>query len=74
MFEYIIGNEPLCLALMTPFYLPPGEKRAIDKDLHLICLHAHSAASSEIITLQSIIQGALMVPDFATVRYNVWLH
>jgi len=65
MFEYIVGNEPLRLVLVTPFYLPPGEKRAIDNDLRLIRLHARSAASSEIITLRSIIRGALVVPDFA---------
>ena len=65
MFEYIVGNEPLHLTLVTPFYLPPGEKHAIDKDLRLIRLHACSAAASEIITLWSIIQGVLMVPDFA---------
>jgi len=56
MFEYIVGNEPLCLVLITPFYLPPGEKHAIDKDLRLIHLRAHSAVSSEIITLRSIIR------------------
>ena len=65
MFEYIIGNEPLRLALVTPFYLPPGEKRAIDKDLRLIHLRARLEGSSEIITLWSIIQGMLLVPDFA---------
>ena len=64
MFEYIVGNEPLRLALVTPFYIPPGEKRAIDKDLHLIRLRACSAASSQIITLRSVIRGVLLVPDF----------
>ena len=55
MFEYTVGNEPLRLALVTPFYIPPGEKRAIDKDLRLIRLCARSVASSQIITLRSII-------------------
>ena len=64
MFEYTVGNEPLHLTLVTPFYIPPGEKCAIDKDLRLIRLHARSVASSQIITLQSIIRGVLLVPDF----------
>ncbi|KAI5996963.1 hypothetical protein EDD15DRAFT_2528643 [Pisolithus albus] len=65
MFEYHIGGEALHLALVTPFYFPSRERRAIDKGLHFIRLRARPAALSEIIPLRSIIRGALLVPDFA---------
>ncbi|KIK18210.1 hypothetical protein PISMIDRAFT_109892 [Pisolithus microcarpus 441] len=65
MFEYHIGGEALHLMLVTPFYFPPGERHAVDKGLHFICLRARPAALLEIIPLWSIIQGTLLVLDFA---------
>ena len=65
MFEYIVGDVTLRLALVVPLYFPPGKRHAIDEDLRFIRLRTRSAALSEIIPLWSIIRGALLVPDFA---------
>ncbi|KAG2156018.1 uncharacterized protein EDB93DRAFT_1239132 [Suillus bovinus] len=54
--KHIVGNCTLDLALVLPMDASPY--------LQLTHLHARPAASSEFITLHSIIRGALLVPDF----------
>jgi len=63
MFKYTVGNRTLDLALVLPMDASP-RRRLLDRDLRLTQLHAWPAASSEFITLHSIICGALLVPDF----------
>lgn len=63
MFKHTVGNHTLDLALVIPMDTSP-HWRLLDRDLRLNCLHARPAASSEFITLHSIIRGALLVPDF----------
>ena len=65
MFEYIVGDVTLRLALVLPLDFPTGKTRAVDEDLRFIRLRTRSAASSQIIPLWSIIRGTLLVPDFA---------
>lgn len=63
MFKHIVGNRTLDLALVLPMDASP-RRRLLDQDLRLTRLRARPAASSEFITLHSIIRGALLVPDF----------
>ncbi|KAG1799033.1 uncharacterized protein HD556DRAFT_1231771 [Suillus plorans] len=63
MFKHIVGNRTLDLALVLPMDASP-RRRLLDRDLRLTRLRARPAASSEFITLHSIIRGALLVPDF----------
>lgn len=65
MFKYFVGNTRLDLALVQPLDVPTGPKCVVDKDLNLIRLCQWPPAFSEFISLQSIIHGALVVPDFS---------
>ncbi|KAG1776116.1 hypothetical protein EV702DRAFT_1180116 [Suillus placidus] len=63
MFKHTVGSHTLDLALVLPMDASP-RWRLLDRDLRLTRLRARPAASSEFITLHSIIRGALLVPDF----------
>ncbi|KAG2034349.1 hypothetical protein BDR03DRAFT_935318 [Suillus americanus] len=56
MFKYTVGDRCLELALVLPMDAPIGPRPA---------LRAWPAASSEFISVHSIICGALLVPDYA---------
>ncbi|KAG1886323.1 uncharacterized protein F5891DRAFT_968902, partial [Suillus fuscotomentosus] len=64
IFKYTVGNKSLDLALVLPMDTPLGACRTVDRDLRLTRLHARPSASSEFVSLHSIIHGALLVPDF----------
>ena len=66
MFKLTVGNNVLDLALVLPMDAPLGPRRVVDRDLRLTRLRARPLASSEFITLHSVIRGALLVPDFDT--------
>jgi hypothetical protein len=68
MFKHTVGSSVLDLALVLPLDAPLGPQRAVDRDLRLTRLRARPMASSEFIPLQSIIRGALLVPDFDSDR------
>ncbi|KAG1766128.1 hypothetical protein EV702DRAFT_1204296 [Suillus placidus] len=61
VFKLTVGNHALDLDL--PMDASP-RRRLLDRDLRLTRLRARPAASSEFVTLHSIIRGALLVPDF----------
>ncbi|KAG2350216.1 hypothetical protein BDR05DRAFT_942722 [Suillus weaverae] len=63
MFKFMVSNHTFELALVLPMDAPTGSRRSVDRDLGLTRLQARSLASSEFISLQSIICGALLVPD-----------
>ncbi|KAI6009909.1 hypothetical protein BKA83DRAFT_4133141 [Pisolithus microcarpus] len=67
-FQYLKVNYESCVDWkVTMDYLrcnPNFHGCAVDKGLRFICLHTRPAALLEIIPLWSIIQGALLVPDF----------
>ncbi|KAG1769124.1 hypothetical protein EV702DRAFT_1181845 [Suillus placidus] len=63
MFKHTVGSHTLDLALVLPMDASP-RWCLLDRDLRLTRLRARPAASSEFITLHSIIRGALLVPDF----------
>ncbi|KAG1870895.1 hypothetical protein F4604DRAFT_1583497 [Suillus subluteus] len=63
VFKHTVGERTLDLALVLPMDASP-RRRLLDRDLRLTRLCARPAASSEFITLHSIIRGALLVPDF----------
>ncbi|KAG2737132.1 hypothetical protein P692DRAFT_20762491, partial [Suillus brevipes Sb2] len=63
MFKHTVGSKVLDLALVLPMDQRMGPRRAIDRDLQLTRLRARPMASSEFITLHSIIRGVLVVPD-----------
>ena len=65
MFKFFVGNTCLDLALVQALDTPTGPKRTVDKDLNLIHLRQWPPALSKFISLQSIIRGALVVPDFS---------
>jgi len=44
---------------------PTGPSCIVDRDLHLRRFRSHPHISAEFIPLQSIICGALLVPDFS---------
>jgi hypothetical protein len=68
MFKHTVGSSILDLALVLPLDAPLGPQRVVDRDLRLTRLRARPMASSEFIPLQSIIRGALLVPDFDSDR------
>ncbi|KAG1899569.1 uncharacterized protein F5891DRAFT_1128965 [Suillus fuscotomentosus] len=65
MFKYSVGDQCLDLALVLPMDAPIGPRPAVDQDLQFTRLRAWPAASSEFLSIHSIICGALVVPDYA---------
>ncbi|KAF9231296.1 hypothetical protein BU15DRAFT_56335, partial [Melanogaster broomeanus] len=64
MFRYTVRGHTSELALVTYMDVPTGARRTLDKDLRFTRLRSRPPASSEFIPLQSIVRGALLVPDF----------
>ncbi|KAG1793018.1 hypothetical protein EV424DRAFT_1548534 [Suillus variegatus] len=64
MFKFTVSNHTFELALVLPMDAPTGSRRSMDHDLGLTRLRARPLASSEFISLQSIVHGALLVPDY----------
>lgn len=64
MFKFTVSNHTFELALVLPMDAPTGSRRSMDRDLGLTRLRARPLASSEFISLQSIVRGALLVPDY----------
>ncbi|KAF8547098.1 hypothetical protein OG21DRAFT_1527385 [Imleria badia] len=62
---YTVAGRTLDLVLIQPMDAPTGPLRAVDHDLRLRHFHSQPPASTEFISLQSIIRGALLVPDFS---------
>lgn len=73
MFKYTVGDQHLDLALVLPMDAPIGPQLAIDQDLRFTWLHAQPAASSEFLSIYSIICGALLVPDYANPHQDFFL-
>ncbi|KAG6325743.1 hypothetical protein ID866_13345, partial [Astraeus odoratus] len=65
IFQYTVGNHTLDLALVQPLDAPTGQRSQNDQCLRFTHPRSQSPASSEFIPLQSIIHGALIVPDFS---------
>ncbi|KAG1859330.1 hypothetical protein DFJ58DRAFT_715722 [Suillus subalutaceus] len=65
MFKHTVGSKVLDLALVQTMDARMGPQRIIDRHLRLTHLRVRPLASSEFITLHSIIRGVLIVPDFA---------
>ena len=64
-FECIIRDKTYYMALTLPMDLPPDHRfRVRNKDLHFIHIRARPRSSSTFISVESIVQGALMVKDF----------
>ncbi|KAG1775238.1 hypothetical protein EV702DRAFT_1180452 [Suillus placidus] len=63
MFKFTVSNHTFKLALVLPMDAPTGSRRSVDRDLGLTRLRARPLASLEFISLQSVIRGALLVPD-----------
>ncbi|KAG1899028.1 uncharacterized protein F5891DRAFT_1190206 [Suillus fuscotomentosus] len=63
MFKFTVSNHTFELALVLPMDAPTGSRGGVDRDLGLTRLRARPLASSEFISLQSIVRGALLVPD-----------
>ncbi|KAG1851348.1 hypothetical protein DFJ58DRAFT_729007 [Suillus subalutaceus] len=64
MFKFTVSNHALELTLVLPMDAPTGSRRSVDRDLGLTRLRARPLASSEFISLQYIICGASLVPDY----------
>lgn len=64
MFKFTVSNHTFELALVLPMDAPTGSRRSMDRNLGLTRLRARPLASSEFISLQSIVRGALLVPDY----------
>ncbi|KAG9310467.1 hypothetical protein JVU11DRAFT_9611 [Chiua virens] len=65
MFRYTVAGHTFDLALVLPMDVPTGPRHSVDHDLRLRRFHSHSHGLTEIISLRSIIHGALLVPDFS---------
>jgi hypothetical protein len=65
MFQYSISGRNLDLALILPMDGLTGHGRQTDHDLGFKRLRSRVLSASEFIPLQSIIRGALLVPDFS---------
>ncbi|KAG2096721.1 uncharacterized protein F5147DRAFT_747547 [Suillus discolor] len=80
---YVVSEQTLDLALVQPMDSLLSTRCTADRDLRFTRLHARPTASSEFISLHSIIHGALLVPsydsntDFFVVDYvdtDMFLH
>ena len=63
LFEVTVGTQSHALAYVESYCRPPGSMRRKDKDLGLYRLQLR-ASRYEIISLESVVRGALIVPDF----------
>ena len=64
MFRFRLGERSLDLALVLPMDAPTGNRRRTDQDLGFTRVRSRSLAQSEFIPLESVVRGALLVPDF----------
>jgi hypothetical protein len=64
MFKFRLGKHSLDLALVLPMDALNGNRRRLDQDLGFTRVHSHLLAESEFMPLESVIHGALLVPDF----------
>ena len=65
MFKYTVAGHTLDLMLVQPLDASTGSQHSVDHDLCLRCFCSRLHASAEIISLKSIVQGALLAPDFS---------
>jgi len=62
LFQVTVGTQTHALAYVKQYNRPPGTLRRKDKDLGLY--HLQSRANwYEIVSLESVVRGALLVPD-----------
>ncbi|KAG1888602.1 hypothetical protein F4604DRAFT_1877195 [Suillus subluteus] len=66
LFECVVGDITLSLALVHPFDAPTGVRLQKDKHLNFYCVRARPWAQAEFFSVRSIIRGALLVPDGST--------
>lgn len=59
-----IGNDPCGIALIQALDAPVGPYRAKDRALQLIRLREKSRTRCELIPVESIVRGILVVPSF----------
>lgn len=62
LFEVTVGEQSHALAYVKSYCRPPGSIRRKDKDLGLYRLQL-KAKRYEIISLESLVRGALLAPD-----------
>ena len=62
LFEVTVGERSHALAYVESYCRPPGSMQRKDKDLGLYRLQL-KAKQYEIISLESVVRGALLVPD-----------
>ena len=65
MFKYTVAGRTLDLALVQPLDAPTGPQCSVDRDLRLRRFRSRPRASAEIISLKSVVRGALLAPDFS---------
>ncbi|KAG1749387.1 hypothetical protein EDD22DRAFT_981848 [Suillus occidentalis] len=66
LFECIVGDITLSLALIHPFDAPTGVRLRKDKHLNIYRVRARPRAQAEFFSVRSIIRGALLVLDGST--------
>ncbi|KAG1864363.1 hypothetical protein F4604DRAFT_1893404 [Suillus subluteus] len=66
LFECVVGDITLSLALIHPFDAPTGVQLRKDKHLNIYRVRARPRAQAEFFSVRSIICGALLVPDGST--------
>jgi hypothetical protein len=68
IFSCTVNSVSYPIALIHPLDVPIGVRRQLDQDLGIIRLKAVPEASTEFISVHSIIRGALIVEDFDNPR------
>lgn len=64
MFSIVIEGKDYPIALVQPYDAPIGRIYSKDIDLGFMRVKAKPRASSEFISVRTIIRGAVLVPDF----------
>lgn len=66
LFECVVGDITLSLALIHPFDAPTGVRLRKDKHLNIYHVWVRPQAQAKFFSVRSIIRGALLVPDGST--------
>ena len=84
VFQCSVDGKQYSMALIHPYDAPPGTvNQRRDRELHFFKLCAKPRASSEFISVESIVRGALVAEDYGTkghhlvvdvVDPDLWLH
>jgi hypothetical protein len=66
VFTCVIGDTLYPIALVQPYFSPPGQRSRKDEELNFYRVRAKPPTSCEFISVHSIIRGVLLAKDYDT--------